>query len=73
MGCRKTRRNDNFVDENGVTSQVKLYRLQSSDWTIPNSILLKDTILMTGFPHELTSDQLKLKLPERYQKSVEKV
>ena len=41
--------------------------------TIPNSILLKDTILMTGFPNELTPDELKLKLPDRYQKAVDKV
>ncbi len=35
--------------------------------------MLKDTILVTGFPHELGEDDLKGKLPEKFQQGITKV
>ncbi len=49
------------------------FRFQTDDWTIPNTVLLKDTVVMSGFPHSLNADELKEKLPERFQKAIENV
>ena len=49
------------------------FRFQTDDWTIPNTVLLKDTVVMSGFPHSLSADELKEKLPERFQKAIDSV
>ena len=46
---------------------------QTSDWTVQNSVMLHDLIIMSGFPHTLSGDELKAKLPEKHQKGIEKV
>ncbi|KAL3841844.1 hypothetical protein ACJMK2_019943 [Sinanodonta woodiana] len=45
----------------------------TSDWTIQNSMMLPDLILMSGFPYNLTGDELKAKLPEKHRKGIEAV
>lgn len=45
----------------------------TSDWTVQNSVMLHDLIIMSGFPHTLSGDELKAKLPEKHQKGIEKV
>ena len=46
---------------------------QTSDWTVQNSVMLHDTVIMSGYPHTLSADELKAKLPEKHQKGIEKV
>ena len=50
-----------------------IYILQTTDWTLQNSVLLSDTIMMTGFPHTYTKEQIKEKLPAKYKHSVSQV
>lgn len=45
----------------------------TSDWTVQNSVMLHDLIIMSGFPHTLSGDELKAKLPEKHQKGIEKI
>ncbi|KAK3581579.1 hypothetical protein CHS0354_031927 [Potamilus streckersoni] len=45
----------------------------TSDWTIQNSMMLPDLILMSGFPYNLTGDELKAKLPEKHRKGIEAI
>ena len=52
---------------------VPVFLFQTSDWTVQNSVMLHDTIIMSGFPHTLSGDELKTKLPEKHQKGIEKV
>ena len=35
--------------------------------------MLHDTVIMSGYPHTLSADELKAKLPEKHQKGIEKV
>ena len=46
---------------------------QTSDWTVHNSILLSDTIIMAGFPSKYSADELKEKLPEKTREGIQEV
>ena len=35
--------------------------------------MLHDTVIMSGYPHTLSADELKAKLPDKHQKGIEKV
>ncbi|XP_052260463.1 N-acetylglucosamine-1-phosphotransferase subunits alpha/beta-like isoform X1 [Dreissena polymorpha] len=45
----------------------------TSDGKIPNAIELHDQILMLGFPHTLTVEELRQKLPEKHRNRIEKL
>ncbi|XP_061181061.1 N-acetylglucosamine-1-phosphotransferase subunits alpha/beta-like isoform X2 [Saccostrea echinata] len=45
----------------------------TSDWTVHNSILLSDTIIMAGFPSKYSADELKEKLPEKAREGIDKI
>ncbi|ESO99577.1 hypothetical protein LOTGIDRAFT_238796 [Lottia gigantea] len=64
---------DNFTSKYVIldgknTSVSKVF--YTSDLTKQYSMVSEDIILMTGFPHTLTSTELKQKLPEKYQPSI---
>ena len=50
-----------------------LFAYQTGDWTVPNSVLLKTHIVMTGFPHTYSGDDLVSNLPEKYKVAVSHV
>ncbi|XP_064599893.1 N-acetylglucosamine-1-phosphotransferase subunits alpha/beta-like [Liolophura sinensis] len=45
----------------------------TSDWTVEHSVLLHDTIIMSGFPHKYTPQRLKDSIPEKYRKGISKI
>ncbi|XP_076472169.1 N-acetylglucosamine-1-phosphotransferase subunits alpha/beta-like isoform X2 [Babylonia areolata] len=45
----------------------------TSDTTLPHATVMKDKVLMTGFPHEYTSDRVLGILPEDHRKNIVKV
>ncbi|KAK3088613.1 hypothetical protein FSP39_021285 [Pinctada imbricata] len=45
----------------------------TSDWTIHNSILLHDLVIMSGFPHKYSAEELKAKLPDKIREGVDKI
>ena len=47
--------------------------LQTTDWTVHSSVMLKDTIIMAGFPPQYLEHELKEKLPEKLSKGITKV
>ena len=49
------------------------YLFQTSDWPLPNSILSKELIIMSGFPNDFTSEKLKERFPDNVQKVITKV
>ncbi|KAL5007073.1 hypothetical protein ScPMuIL_015879 [Solemya velum] len=57
---------------NGVNVTAKRAFI-TTDWTIQHSILLHDTVIMTGFSHKLTSEELREKFPEKHRKAIEKI
>ncbi|XP_076114277.1 N-acetylglucosamine-1-phosphotransferase subunits alpha/beta-like [Mytilus galloprovincialis] len=44
----------------------------TTDWTVHNSIMLKDTAIMAGFPPQYTAEQIQTKLPEKIAKGITK-
>jgi len=47
--------------------------MQTTDWTVPNSILMSDHIIMAGLPHKYKLEELKDKLPDKIKNGMEKV
>ncbi|XP_062580822.1 N-acetylglucosamine-1-phosphotransferase subunits alpha/beta-like [Saccostrea cucullata] len=45
----------------------------TSDWTVHNSILMSDTVIMAGFPSKYSADELKEKLPEKAREGIDKI
>lgn len=45
----------------------------TSDSKIQNGVHLSDQIIMSGFPHTLNADELKLKLPVKHQSRIDKI
>ena len=46
---------------------------QTTDWTVHSSVMLKDTIIMAGFPPQYTAQQIQDKLPDNIRKGITKV
>lgn len=63
--------NKTFMIEGKNTSVTQCYI--TPDITVQNGVLVGDKIIMTGFPHTLSSEELRLKLPDKYKSKVEKV
>ena len=63
--------NQTFIIEGQNITVIRCHI--TSDWTVHNSVMLHDLIIMSGFPHTLTGEELKAKLPEKHRKGVEKV
>lgn len=49
------------------------YLFQTTDSTVQNGIPLYEQILMSGFPHTLSADELKQALPEKHSAALDKV
>ncbi|XP_050410392.1 N-acetylglucosamine-1-phosphotransferase subunits alpha/beta isoform X1 [Patella vulgata] len=66
----------NFTSASIIINQINITICRvfyTSDWTKHHSILLHDTVLMTGFPHTLTHTELKGKLPDKFHNSITQV
>ncbi|XP_045176047.2 N-acetylglucosamine-1-phosphotransferase subunits alpha/beta-like isoform X2 [Mercenaria mercenaria] len=63
--------NKTYVIEGRNTTVVRCYI--TPDATVQNGVLLTDQIFMSGFPHTLNAEELKLKLPEKYQGKIDKI
>ncbi|XP_048726912.2 N-acetylglucosamine-1-phosphotransferase subunits alpha/beta-like isoform X2 [Ostrea edulis] len=59
-----------FIGKQNYTMKRGYY---TSDWTVHNSILLPDTIIMAGFPSKYSADELKEKLPETARQGIDKI
>lgn len=46
---------------------------QTSDSTLPHGTAMSDKVLMTGFPHEFSSERVLNVLPEDHQKHINNV
>ena len=44
--------------------------LQTSDSTLPHGTAMSDKVLMTGFPHEYSSERVLNVLPDEHQKHI---
>lgn len=44
----------------------------TTDWTIHSSVMLKDTIIMAGFPPKYSAEEIQDKLPEKLRKGITK-
>ncbi|KAJ8299664.1 hypothetical protein KUTeg_023724 [Tegillarca granosa] len=45
----------------------------TSDWTVHNSILMSEIIMMSGFPYKLSEEDIKQKLQQTYSRGIDKV
>jgi len=52
---------------------VGIVHFQTTDSTVQNGIPLYDQILMSGFPHTLSTEELQEALPEKQKEAIEKV
>ncbi|XP_022336372.2 N-acetylglucosamine-1-phosphotransferase subunits alpha/beta-like [Crassostrea virginica] len=59
-----------FIGKQNYTMSRGFY---TSDWTVHNSILLSDTIIMAGFPSKYSADELKEKLPEKTREGIQEI
>ena len=65
---------DNSVFQKQKTAAFYTYFLfQTTDWTVHSSVMLKDTIIMAGFPPQFTAEQIQAKFPEKISKGISKV
>ena len=49
------------------------FALQTSEWSLPNTVPLRSTVLLTGFPSSATDDEIKDSLPPSLTHSLSKV